>query len=73
MARMHFNPIVEHEQRAEQGVVELFGQATCLVSAEEIGSADGTHKQRVAGEHARGLVTVAHEQRNVLGCVTRRV
>ena len=59
--------------RTEERVVEVTGKPARLIGAEQIGAADGSDEQRIAGEDASGSIGFAHEQRDVLGRVPGRV
>ena len=73
MPRVDFDGIVEGHQSIEQRVVQVTGQPARLIGAKQIGATDGSDEQRVAGEDASGSIGFAHEQRNVLGRVARRM
>ena len=67
--RMHFDRVVQRQQLPEQRVVQLAGEPPHLLFAEQIGTADGADKERVAGEHADRLARLARDD----GDVFRRV
>ena len=59
--------------RSKQRVVQVTGQPARLIGAKQIGATHGSDEQRVAGKDACRSIGFAHEQRNALGRVARRM
>ncbi len=73
VARVHLDVIVELEQDVEERGEQLAGEGSHLIFAEQIRPPDRTNEERVAGQDPNRRAGFAHDDRNVLRRVSRRV
>ena len=73
VARVHLDVIVELEQDVEERGEQLAGEGSHLIVAEQIRPPDRTNEERVAGQDPNRRGGFAHDDRDVLRRVSRRV